>query len=87
MLILSQVVLSLQLSFAVVPLVRFTGSERKMGPFVNPRWLKSLAWLVAGVIMALNGCLVYMEVRDWILCRRRLGLGGRRGLRSHGGRG
>lgn len=67
LLILSQVVLSLQLSFAVVPLVRFTGSERKMGPFVNPRWLKSLAWLVAGVIMALNGCLVTMEVRDWIL--------------------
>jgi manganese transport protein len=54
LIILSQVVLSLQLSFAVVPLVLFTGDRRKMGEFVNPVWLKILAWLVALVIAALN---------------------------------
>jgi manganese transport protein len=66
LLILSQVILSLQLSFAVVPLVRFTSSKRKMGPFVSPRWARMLAWLVALVIMALNGMLVYDEIHEWI---------------------
>ena len=54
LLILSQVVLSLQLSFAVVPLVIFTSDRRKMGEFVNPPWLKWLAWTVAVVIAGLN---------------------------------
>ncbi len=54
LLLLSQVILSMQLSFAVVPLVRFTGNRALMGPFVNPRWLQALAWLVAGLIAALN---------------------------------
>ena len=54
LLILSQVILSLQLSFAVVPLVRFTSSRQKMGPFVNPRWVQCLAWLVTAVIAALS---------------------------------
>ena len=40
LLIVSQVVLSMQLSFAVVPLVKFTGSQQKMGPFANPRWVQ-----------------------------------------------
>jgi manganese transport protein len=66
LLIFSQVVLSLQLSFAVVPLVRFTGSKRKMGPFASPAWLRGLAWLVAAIIMALNAKLVYEEVGGWI---------------------
>ena len=66
LLILSQVVLSLQLPFAVVPLVRFTNSKRKMGPFVNPVWVKTLAWLVAAVIMVLNGKLVYEQIQDWM---------------------
>jgi manganese transport protein len=67
LLILSQVILSLQLSFAVVPLVRFTGSKRKMGPFVSRWWLQTLAWAVTIVIMALNGKLVYEQVSDWIV--------------------
>jgi manganese transport protein len=67
LLILSQVVLSLQLSFAVVPLVRFTSSKRKMGPFVNRPWVKALAWTVASVIMLLNGKLVYEQVAGWIV--------------------
>ncbi len=54
LLILSQVVLSLQLSFAVFPLVRFTSDESKMGTFVNPWWLKALAYLAAAVIAVLN---------------------------------
>jgi manganese transport protein len=54
LLILSQVILSFQLSFAVVPLVMFTGSRAKMGEFVNARWLQALAWLTAFVIAGLN---------------------------------
>jgi manganese transport protein len=54
LLVLSQVVLSLQLSFAVLPLVMFTSDPRKMGPFVNPPWLKVLGYLVASLIVLLN---------------------------------
>jgi manganese transport protein len=64
LLVLSQVVLSLQLSFAVVPLVLFTSDPRKMGEFVNPTWLKILSWLVAIVIAALNIWLFCGQVRD-----------------------
>jgi manganese transport protein len=59
LLILSQVVLSLQLPFAVFPLVLFTSSREKMGPFVNPTWMTALAWLAAIVIAALNVWLLY----------------------------
>ena len=59
LLILSQVVLSLQLPFAVFPLVAFTSDRGKMGPFVNPLWVKLLAWMVAVVIAALNVWLLY----------------------------
>jgi manganese transport protein len=54
MLVLSQVVLSLQLPFAVVPLVMFTSSRRRMGELVAPRWVAVLAWIVAAVIITLN---------------------------------
>jgi manganese transport protein len=54
LLILSQVVLSLQLPFAVIPLVQFTSDRRKMGAFVSSRWIGALAWLIAGVIICLN---------------------------------
>lgn len=59
LLILSQVILSLQLSFAVVPLVQFTSDKKKMGEFVNPLWLKVLAWMVAIVIISLNAYLLF----------------------------
>jgi manganese transport protein len=59
LLILSQVVLSLQLPFAVVPLVMFTASRAKMGEYVAPRWLTVLAALVAATIIALNAKLVF----------------------------
>jgi manganese transport protein len=58
LLILSQVILSLQLSFAVVPLVLFTNSRKTMGEFVNSTWLKALAWTTAVVIAGLNGWLL-----------------------------
>ena len=57
LLILSQVVLSLQLPFAVFPLVLFTGDRRKMGELVAPMWMRALAWPVAVVIAALNAWL------------------------------
>lgn len=59
LLILSQVILSLQLSFAVVPLVQFTSDKKKMGEFANPLWLKVLAWMVAMVIISLNAYLLF----------------------------
>jgi manganese transport protein len=54
LLVFSQVILSMQLSFAVFPLVKFTSDRVKMGEFVNPVWLKGLSYLVAFVIAALN---------------------------------
>jgi manganese transport protein len=58
LLILSQVILSLQLSFAVIPLVIFTGSRARMGEFVNGRMLQALAWFTAVLIAGLNGWLL-----------------------------
>ena len=58
LLVLSQVVLSLQLPFAVVPLVQFTGSRRVMGALVAPAWLQAIAWALAAVIIALNATLL-----------------------------
>jgi len=60
LLILSQVVLSLQLSFAVFPLVKFTSEGRRMGEFVNPSWLRGLSWAVAWVIAGLNAYLLVL---------------------------
>jgi manganese transport protein len=66
LLVLSQVILSLQLSFAVIPLVMFTSDRQKMGPFVNPRWLKVLAYLVATVIASLNAWLLIQTFSGWL---------------------
>jgi len=66
LLVLSQVVLSLQLSFAVFPLVLFTSDKVKMGEFANPVWLKVLAYLVAAVIAALNAYLLIRTFRAWL---------------------
>src|SRR5262245_56207280 len=62
LLILSQVILSLQLPFAVFPLVTFTSDPHKMGPFVNPGWVKALAWTIAVIIAALNVYMLYQMV-------------------------
>ncbi len=65
LLVLSQVVLSMQLSFAVVPLVSFTSDRRRMGEFVNPAWVTALATLVVAIIAGLNGKLVVDTVAGW----------------------
>ncbi len=67
LLIFSQVVLSLQLSFAVFPLVAFTSDRIKMGEFVNAPWLKVSAYAVAGVIATLNLWLLFQTVREWFV--------------------
>ncbi len=54
LLVMSQVVLSLQLSFAVIPLILFTSDRKKMGQFANPLWINVLAWGTAGIIVLLN---------------------------------
>jgi manganese transport protein len=59
LLVLSQVILSLQLPFAVFPLIRFTSDRRIMGRFVNPWWLKAIAWTMGAVIALLNGWLLW----------------------------
>ncbi len=66
LLILSQVVLSLQLSFAVVPLIQFTSNRRNMGSFATPWWGQVLAWSSAALIAGLNAKLVYSNANDWI---------------------
>src|SRR5262249_3816851 len=66
LLILSQVILSLQLSFAVFPLVMFTSHRVKMGAFVNAAWVKVLAWTVALVIAGLNAWLLLQTFRSWM---------------------
>ena len=66
LLVLSQVILSLQLSFAVFPLVAFTSDRRRMGEFVNPGWVTGLAWSVAGIIAALNVWLLVQTVAEWV---------------------
>jgi manganese transport protein len=63
LLILSQVILSMQLSFAVVPLVIFTGDRRKMGEFVNAKWLQVLSWSTAVVIAGLNAWLLVQTLK------------------------
>jgi manganese transport protein len=65
LLILSQVILSLQLSFAVFPLVHFTSDRAKMGEFVNPAWLKTLAYGVAVVIAVVNAWLLVQAFGSW----------------------
>ena len=66
LLILSQVILSVQLPFAVVPLVQFTCSRKRMGEFVNPLWVKLLAWIVTAIIVGLNLWLLAQTVGDWL---------------------
>jgi manganese transport protein len=75
LLIFSQVVLSLQLPFAVVPLVRFTSDRMRMGEFVSPLWLRVLALLVSAIIISLNVWLVSNYISGWLVFPV-LGLGG-----------
>ncbi|EOR93889.1 Manganese transport protein MntH [Arcticibacter svalbardensis MN12-7] len=66
LLILSQVVLSLQLGFAVIPLIHFTSDKKLMGDFAIKPWVKILAWFSALIIVSLNIKLVYEFLRTWL---------------------
>ena len=67
LLIFSQVILSLQLGFAVIPLIHFVSDKQKMGEFAIPLWQKILSWVAAIVIISLNVKLVFNEISDLIL--------------------
>jgi len=64
LLLLSQVILSMQLSFAVIPLVQFTGSRRIMGEFLDPLCVRIIGWVMAGVIAGLNLWLLLLQFRN-----------------------
>jgi manganese transport protein len=67
LLILSQVILSIQLSFAVIPLVMFTSNKRKMGKFANKPVLKISAWIISMIILSFNAYLLYQTFTEWFL--------------------
>jgi manganese transport protein len=69
LLVLSQVNLSLQLPFAIIPLIHFTSDQRKMGPFTNPRWVILFSWVIAVIIILLNAKLVFDAVSGWLFGR------------------
>lgn len=66
LLILSQVILSMQLPFAVIPLIKFTSDQGRMGEFTNAQWVRVLAWATAAVIVGLNAWLVASSVGPWM---------------------
>lgn len=74
LLVLSQVILSLQLSFAVIPLIHFTSDRKNMGVLATPWWGQILAWVTAAVIVGLNGHLVLDQVGGWVAAVRETGL-------------
>lgn len=67
LLVLSQVVLSLQLGFAIIPLIHFTSDKEKMGVFVIKTWMKIAAWTIAIIIVSLNAKLVTQEISSWLV--------------------
>jgi len=66
LLILSQVILSLQLGFAIIPLIHFVSDKHKMKGFHIGVWTQIASWIIALVIVSLNARLVYGEIRDWL---------------------
>jgi len=66
LLVLSQVILSLQLGFAIIPLIHFVSNREKMKAFVIPWYVKLLAWISAFIIVGLNVKLVVQQISDWL---------------------
>ena len=66
LIILSQVILSLQLPFAIVPLIHFTSDRKRMGPLVNPNWVRVLGWMCAVLIIGLNFWLARDTINEWV---------------------
>jgi manganese transport protein len=67
LLLLSQAIISMQLPFAVIPLIRFTNDRERMGSFANRAWVKTLAWATAAVILGLNLWLVVDQTTPWVV--------------------
>src|SRR5699024_3713850 len=65
LLVLSQVILSLQLGFATIPLIHFVSDKSAMGKQAIGRWIRILAWITAGIIVLLNLKLVWAEINNW----------------------
>jgi manganese transport protein len=66
LIILSQVILSLQLPFAVIPLVQFTSDRGRMGEFANAAWVRALSWASTALILGLNLWLAWQVISDWL---------------------
>jgi manganese transport protein len=75
LLLLSQAILSMQLPFAIVPLIHFTSDRARMGSFANAAWVRWLAWITAAVVIGLNAWLAYDSIEGWLA-----GAGAWRGL-------
>lgn len=67
LLVLSQVILSLQLGFAIIPLIHFVSNKKRMGEFSIPMWQKIASWFAVSVIVFLNCQLIFFKVRDWLM--------------------
>ena len=67
LLVLSQVILSLQLGFAIIPLIHFVSNKKRMGEFVIPLWQKLASWLSVSVIVFLNCQMLFNKVKEWLL--------------------
>lgn len=66
LLVLSQVILSLQLGFAIIPLIHFVSDKKRMGDFVIPLWQKIGSWIAVSVIVYLNCHMLYTQVKEWL---------------------
>ena len=66
LLVLSQVILSLQLGFAIIPLIHFVSNKKRMGQFVIPLWQKIASWISVSVIVFLNCQMLFNKVKEWL---------------------
>jgi manganese transport protein len=66
LLLLSQAILSMQLPFAIVPLIHFTSDRARMGSFANAAWVRWLSWITAAVVIGLNTWLAYDSIEGWL---------------------
>ena len=67
LLVLSQVILSLQLGFAIIPLIHFVSNKKRMGEFVIPLWQKIASWISVSVIVFLNCQMLFNKIKGWLL--------------------
>ena len=83
LLLLSQVILSMQLPFAIIPLIHFTSDRARMGSFANPVWVRLLAWTTAAVVVGLNAWLAVQAIGEWLDAAGRVAAAGLAGGGAH----